>query len=89
MPSLESCKLTVCQGMDPQQHQIVHLRYSSQGIEDGRHLYRKLNRHPGDVQEAHWVLKQLEFGNSVQTGGSRLGVMVASAAEVPHKRILS
>ena len=30
--------------------------------QDGRRLRRKLDRHPGDVQEAHWVFKAL--GNS-------------------------
>ena len=38
--------------MDPQQHQELHLRYSPQGIEDGRYLRRKLHRNLRNVQES-------------------------------------
>ena len=42
--------------MDPQQHQILHLRHPTQGVEDGRHLHRQLNRHPGNVQASRWAI---------------------------------
>ena len=38
-------------GVDPQQHQVRHLRHPPEGPEDVRRLHRQLHRHPGGVQE--------------------------------------
>merc|ERR1712166_69189 len=42
--------------MDPQQHQVQHLRHSTQGLENGRLLCRQLDCHSGNVQEGCRVL---------------------------------
>merc|ERR1712176_1738362 len=43
-------ELILLRRVDPQQHQVLHLRHSSQGTQDGRDLHRQLHRHPGNVQ---------------------------------------
>merc|ERR1712224_1174115 len=37
-------------GVDPEQHEVRHLRHSSEGVEDGRVLRRQHDGDPGDVQ---------------------------------------
>merc|ERR1712224_1136979 len=43
-------ELVVLCGVDPQQHQVVRVRYPAQGPQDELHLHWQLHRHPGDVQ---------------------------------------
>merc|ERR1712182_179309 len=44
--------------VDPEQHEVRHLRHPAEGVEDGRLLRRQHNGDPGDVQACggavHW-----------------------------------
>ena len=43
-------ELVVLRRVDPEQHQVRHLRHPAQGPQDVGRLLRQLHRHPGDVQ---------------------------------------